>query len=161
MVGSVNDWQREYQFRKLNAKKEERGVKVIRDGVEQVIDIADVVVGDVALLEPGEIVPCDGIFLSGHNIKCDESSATGESDGIKKVPCRQCITLTEQAWESKSGGEDHSRPDCFLISGSKVLEGYGTYVVVAVGTKSFYGRILMSTSRFFVGIALNSDDYGM
>lgn len=33
----------------------------------------DVVVGDIALLEPGEIVPCDGVFLSGHNCRCDES----------------------------------------------------------------------------------------
>jgi Ca2+-transporting ATPase len=33
--------------------------------------------------------------------------------------------------------------DCFLVSGSKVLEGVGSYVVVAVGTKSFNGRIMM------------------
>ncbi|KAF8149645.1 calcium-translocating P-type ATPase [Pholiota molesta] len=34
--------------------------------------------------------------------------------------------------------------DCFIISGSKVLEGVGKYVVVAVGTKSFNGRIMMA-----------------
>jgi hypothetical protein len=39
IVGSLNDWQKERQFKVLNEKKEERGVKVIRDGVEQVIDI--------------------------------------------------------------------------------------------------------------------------
>ena len=39
--------------------------------------------GDIAILEPGEVVPCDGIFISGHNVKCDESGATGESDAIK------------------------------------------------------------------------------
>lgn len=39
VVGSVNDWQKERQFRALNDKKEERGVKVIRDGVERVVDI--------------------------------------------------------------------------------------------------------------------------
>ena len=83
MVGSLNDWQKERQFKSLNEKKEERGLKVIRDGVEQVIDVKKVVVGDVALLEPGEIVPCDGVFLQGHNVKCDESGATGESDAIK------------------------------------------------------------------------------
>lgn len=38
--------------------------------------------------------------------------------------------------------------DCFVVSGSKVLEGVGSYVVVAVGTKSFNGRIMMGT-RFF------------
>jgi Ca2+-transporting ATPase len=39
MVGSVNDWQKERQFQVLNDKKEERGVKVIRNNVDKVIDI--------------------------------------------------------------------------------------------------------------------------
>jgi Ca2+-transporting ATPase len=39
MVGSVNDWQKERQFQVLNEKKEERGVKVIRNNVEAIIDI--------------------------------------------------------------------------------------------------------------------------
>ncbi|KAJ7227086.1 Ca-transporting ATPase [Mycena pura] len=128
VVGSVNDWQKERQFQVLNDKKEERGVKVIRGGVE-----TQVVVGDIALLEPGEIVPCDGVFLSGHNVRCDESAATGESDAIKKVSFDECIANRESA-----------HTDCFVISGSKVLEGVGKYVVVAVGSKSFNGKIMMA-----------------
>ena len=139
LVGSLNDWQKERQFQVLNEKKDERGVKVIRDGVEMVIDIKDVVVGDVALVEPGEIVPCDGIFLSGHNVKCDESGATGESDAIRKVSYDECVKIHSE--EGAGGGEKHT--DCFMISGSKVLEGYGSYVVIAVGTRSFHGRIMM------------------
>ena len=38
-VGSLNDWQKENQFRKLNDKKEDRTVKVIRDGNEKVINV--------------------------------------------------------------------------------------------------------------------------
>ncbi|KAF8837766.1 Ca-transporting ATPase [Paxillus ammoniavirescens] len=136
VVGSLNDWQKERQFKVLNEKKEERGVKVIRDGVEH-----EVVVGDIALLEPGEIVPCDGIFLSGHNVKCDESAATGESDAIKKVPYAGCLALKD----AQNGlHSDSAHTDCFVVSGSKVLEGVGCYVVVAVGTKSFNGRIMMA-----------------
>jgi P-type Ca2+ transporter type 2C len=135
MVGSLNDYQKERQFQVLNEKKEERGVKVIRDGVEQIIDVRQVVVGDIALLEPGEIIPCDGVFLSGHNVKCDESGATGESDAIRKISYEDC--------KRQSPGEEHAHTDCFMISGSKVLEGYGKYVVIAVGTKSFNGRIMM------------------
>ncbi|KIK99153.1 hypothetical protein PAXRUDRAFT_132713 [Paxillus rubicundulus Ve08.2h10] len=136
VVGSLNDWQKERQFKVLNEKKEERGVKVIRNGVEH-----EVVVGDIALLEPGEIVPCDGIFLSGHNVKCDESAATGESDAIKKVPYAGCLALKD----AQNGvHSDSAHTDCFVVSGSKVLEGVGRYVVVAVGTKSFNGRIMMA-----------------
>ncbi|KAG2017681.1 calcium-transporting ATPase [Coprinopsis cinerea AmutBmut pab1-1] len=143
IVGSLNDWQKERQFKVLNERKEERGVKVIRDGQEKVIDIKEVLVGDIALVEPGEILPCDGIFLSGHNVKCDESGATGESDAIKKVTYEEVIQLHQKA---RAEGKDphllHS--DCFMISGSKVLEGVGKYVVVAVGPKSFNGRIMMA-----------------
>lgn len=157
----MNDWQKERQFRSLNEKKDERCVKLIRNGVETIIDIKEVVVGDIALLEPGEIVPCDGIFLSGHHVRCDESGVTGESDMIRKVPYSEY----SQAWEwyqandwdsiSKKGGVDvdgHDEPeelrysDCFVMSGSKVMEGYGSYVVIAVGTNSFNGRIMMGTS---------------
>lgn len=98
--------------------------------------------GDIALLEPGEIVPCDGIFLSGHNIKCDESGATGESDAIQKVSYDEIRELMKH--------RDVAHIDCFVLSGSKVLEGVGKYVVVAVGTKSFNGRIMMGMFQRFV-----------
>ena len=173
MVGSLNDWQKERQFQTLNEKKDERGVTVIRDGVEMVVDIKQVVVGDIALVEPGEIVPCDGVFLSGHNVKCDESGATGESDAIKKLSYEECIRIrderlmedspaasdVEQAGHEGADGGDvkKARPsgmdllghtDCFIISGSKVLEGVGSYVVIAVCTKSFNGRIMMGAFLF-------------
>ncbi|KAF8802453.1 Ca-transporting ATPase [Phlegmacium glaucopus] len=138
IVGSLNDWQKERQFKALNERKEERGVKVIRDGVERLVDIKEVVVGDIALLEPGEIVPCDGIFISGHNVKCDESGATGESDAIKKASFAEIVELYRHT------DPEYAHKDCFIISGSKVLEGVGKYVIVAVGNKSFNGRIMMA-----------------
>ena len=147
-VGSLNDWQKERQFKVFNAKKEDRLGKVIRDGEERQIRLHKVVVGDVMLLEPGDIIPCDGIFLSGHNVRCDESSATGESGSIKKVSYEECIALRDKRpMELDPGGpsgdgELLGHADCFIVSGSKVLEGVGSYVVVAVGTMSFNGRIM-------------------
>ena len=60
MVSSLNDWQKEGQFRVLNNRKEEHGVKAIRSGDERGIDVKELLVGDIALLGPGEIIPCDG-----------------------------------------------------------------------------------------------------
>ncbi|WRT66112.1 calcium-translocating P-type ATPase, PMCA-type [Kwoniella shivajii] len=139
MVGSVNDWQKERQFKKLNAQREDRTVKAIRGGNEMVINTKDLVVGDICLLEPGEILPVDGVFLRGHNVRCDESGATGESDAIKKFTYDDCIAERD----SLQPGEK-AKKDCFLISGGKVLEGVGEYVVISVGTNSFNGRIMMS-----------------
>jgi Ca2+-transporting ATPase len=165
-VGSLNDWQKEKQFESLNEKREERSVKVIRNGREHLIDVHDVVVGDVVLLEPGEVIPCDGVFLSGHNVRCDESSATGESDAIKKLPYQECITLRNKRLaefdpdsligdaestsalprKNPSGLELLGHTDCFVVSGSKVVEGVGSYLVISVGQKSFNGRIMMGSS---------------
>lgn len=146
-VGSLNYWQKEQQFRILNNKKEERGVKVIRCGNKRVIDVKELLVSDIALLEPGEIVPCDGIFISGHNVRCDKFGATGEWDAIKKARFDDCITLREEAtYETADGRHSldagHAHADCFIVSGAKVLEGCCKYVVIAVGQKSFNGRIM-------------------
>lgn len=130
------------------------------------INVHDVVVGDIVLLEPGEVIPCDGVFLSGHNVRCDESSATGESDAIKKLPYQGCIALRNKRLaefepespigdgESTSGSPRKNpsgldllgHTDCFVVSGSKVVEGVGSYLVISVGQKSFNGCIMMGSS---------------
>jgi Ca2+-transporting ATPase len=138
MVGAINDWQKERAFVKLNAKKEAREVKVIRSGKSFTISVYDILVGDVLHMEPGDLIPADGIFISGHNVKCDESSATGESDQMKKSNAERVLRLLEK------GHSDPKDLDPFIISGSKVLEGVGTYLVTSVGVNSSYGKILMA-----------------
>ncbi|KAM5353522.1 hypothetical protein ACJ41O_000172 [Fusarium nematophilum] len=139
VVGALNDWQKERQFRKLNQKKEDRLVKITRSGKPQNISIHDVLVGDVMLLEPGDVIPVDGVFISGHNLSCDESSATGESDLIKKVPAEDVLhaLLHEEAPKLK-------KLDPFIISGARVLDGVGTFLVTAVGQQSSHGKTMMS-----------------
>lgn len=137
MVGSLNDWQKEKAFVKLNAKKEDREVKVFRSGKSYMINVHDVLVGDVLHLEPGDLVPVDGIFIEGHDLKCDESSATGESDALKKTSGHEVMKQLE-------AGGNHKNLDPFIISGAKVLEGMGTFLVTSVGEKSSFGKIMMS-----------------
>jgi len=95
LIGSLNDWQKEKQFKVLNEKREEH-IIVIRDGKEQMIIIHSVVLGDVVLFEPGKIVPCDSIFLLGHNVQCNESGVTGKSDTFEKLSYHKCIALGER-----------------------------------------------------------------
>ncbi|KAL2841861.1 hypothetical protein BJY01DRAFT_217092 [Aspergillus pseudoustus] len=136
LVGSLNDYQKERAFVRLNKKKEDREVTVVRSGKSVRISVHDVLVGDVLHLEPGDLVPVDGIYIDGHNVKCDESSATGESDQLKKTGAEQVLRLLDQG---------HSKAqDPFIISGSKVLEGFGTCLVTSVGVNSSYGKILMA-----------------
>ncbi len=58
-------------------------VTVVRDGVEQVIDAADVEKGEIFLVKPGESVAVDGIVLEGKS-SFDESAITGESIPVLK-----------------------------------------------------------------------------
>ncbi|KAI4227456.1 MAG: hypothetical protein L6R40_008207 [Gallowayella cf. fulva] len=137
VVGAANDWQKERQFVKLNKKKEDRNVKVIRSGRSKEISVHDILVGDVMHLEPGDLIPVDGIFVSGHNVKCDESSATGESDLLRKHPGDEVYAAIETH-------QSLAKLDPFIISGGKVTEGIGTFLVTAVGVNSSYGKTMMS-----------------
>lgn len=121
----------------------------------------DIVVGDILHLEPGDVVAVDGIFLGGHNLKCDESAINGETDAIKKVTYAEMKRLEEiEAASHKEESKIQTNHegieviqearhglhgiDPFIISGSKVLEGVGIYVVTGVGVNSFHGRTMMS-----------------
>jgi Ca2+-transporting ATPase len=124
------------------------------------ISVHDIQVGDILHLEPGDIVPVDGIFIEGHNLKCDESAATGESDAVRKLNWQMCERLggnqikprdpldssasSESDIKKVTAVEHKSTPDPFIISGSKVLEGVCTYLVTSIGENSYYGRTMMA-----------------
>ncbi|KAF2265811.1 calcium-translocating P-type ATPase [Lojkania enalia] len=137
VVGALNDWQKERQFVKLNRKKEDRYVKCIRSGKTREVSVYDILVGDVVLLEPGDMVPVDGILIDGHGIKCDESSATGESDLLKK-------TAADEVYRAIENHEPLKKLDPFILSGAKVAEGVGSFLVTATGIHSTYGKTMMS-----------------
>ncbi|KAJ1979533.1 plasma membrane calcium [Dimargaris verticillata] len=166
LAGSLNDYQKERQFQKLNAKKEDRQVKVIRNGGAVFISVYAVQVGDMMELEPGDILCADAVLVRNTNgMRCDESSVTGESDPIRKhalVPIASASPSADASLDANQRNSvDDSDPllalpaatpayevqedtDPFLISGSKVLEGVGRGVVIAVGENSFYGKTMLS-----------------
>ena len=87
-------------------------------------------VGDIQLVETGEIVSVDGLVVESNNIVADESAMTGEPDGIKKI-----VPGSNQKGNS------------FLISGSKVNEGTGAMLVLATGTNSQYGKLKVTLQK--------------
>eukprot|EP00163_Fabomonas_tropica_P011977 TRINITY_DN2302_c0_g1_i6.p1 TRINITY_DN2302_c0_g1~~TRINITY_DN2302_c0_g1_i6.p1 ORF type:complete len:805 (-),score=234.90 TRINITY_DN2302_c0_g1_i6:1546-3960(-) len=121
LVTALNDYQKERQFRALNEKKDNKEVKCIRNGERCQVNVHDLQVGDVMIVETGDILSADGLYLDGHNVRMDESSATGESDLLRK---------------------DDEKP--FMLSGTQCQEGNCTMLVVAVGPNSFFGRTMMS-----------------
>ena len=66
------------------ARLQAKTARVVRDGQERDIPVADVVAGDLVLVRPGEKVPVDGVILEGASA-LDESMLTGESLPVEKA----------------------------------------------------------------------------
>lgn len=120
LVTAGNNWQKEKQFQSLQeASSSGSKVRAIRNGKESRIDPSTLFVGDLILVEAGDILRADGVLVAGSNIRMDEAALTGEADDIDKDP------QTNQA----------------MYSGSKVLSGFGTMLVTSVGKNSQAGSI--------------------
>ncbi|XP_043932863.1 plasma membrane calcium-transporting ATPase 3-like isoform X4 [Protopterus annectens] len=120
LVTAFNDWSKEKQFRGLQSRiEQEQKFTVIRKGQVIQIPVAEIVVGDIAQIKYGDLLPSDGILIQGNDLKIDESSLTGESDHVKKS----------------------LEKDPMLLSGTHVMEGSGRMVVTAVGINSQTGII--------------------
>lgn len=137
VVGSINDWQKERQFAKLSRKKEHRLIEVVRNGSQQQVAVEEVTVGDIILVQPGDILAVDGVTLESNDIECDESSVTGEFDTMRKFAATEALKTLNRTGKTKNA-------DCVMISGAKVLQGTGRYVVTAVGRESMWGRTMVS-----------------
>uniref|UniRef100_A0A7S3HU65 Calcium-transporting ATPase n=1 Tax=Spumella elongata TaxID=89044 RepID=A0A7S3HU65_9STRA len=125
VVTATNNFNKESQFRKLNAVKDDVKVGVLRNGVATTIDVKKLVVGDVLILNAGDRVPTDGLLVDGSDVTCNESALTGESDDKKK------------SFKPSSDGEEG---DIFMLSGSSLATGYAHVLVTAVGESSRWGK---------------------
>ncbi|KAH6958005.1 hypothetical protein BKA56DRAFT_501909 [Ilyonectria sp. MPI-CAGE-AT-0026] len=132
VASAATDWQKNQKFKKLNERKDQRNVTVIRSGRYQTISVYDVLVGDILCVEAGDVVAVDGILVQSSSLQVDESSISGESALVHKtVPSENDPFHTVHA-------------DPFIHSGTTVSRGNGRYLVTAVGLYSSYGRVLVS-----------------
>jgi magnesium-transporting ATPase (P-type) len=102
---------------------------VLRDGIRLTIDAAEVVPGDILLLEAGDRVAADVRLVKARNFRIDEAILTGES-----VPVEKSI---EPVAADASLGDRRS----MAFSGTLVIAGQGSGLVVATGAASELGRI--------------------
>lgn len=104
--------------------------KVIRNGQSQVIDTSDIVVGDIVILEAGDLIPADGRLIEAASLKINESSLTGESETILK----NINILTDE----NLGIGDRLN---MVHSGCLVTYGRGKAIITAVGAHTEIGKI--------------------
>lgn len=70
-VTSGNNWVKEQQFKKLNAIANKKNVNVIRNGNVHNIPVEELLVGDIQIVETGEIISVDGFLIESHDIIAD------------------------------------------------------------------------------------------
>ena len=137
LVGSITNYQKEKQFRKLAIVQQE-GTKyqIIRNGKIDLYYSDDILVGDLILINYGDIIPADILLIEGNGIKMEETVLTGESYPVKKEIFQKCE-------EIKKRGEKNI-PSPLIMSGTHCVEGSGKGIVLCVGEhsiKSIFRRI--------------------
>lgn len=104
--------------------------KVIREGRTERIAAEDVVVGDILVLECGDLAAADGRLLEAVDLRLNESSLTGESQEVEKE-----IRMLKEKDIPLAGRSN------MVFSGSLITGGRGVMVVTATGMDTELGQI--------------------
>lgn len=132
-IDIIQEWKTD---KTLNALKDLSAphITVIRDGSEQTIASADLVPGDLMLIVEGVKVPADGVVIKASDLCVDESSLTGEAEGVWKVPAKNAEPT-----------DDYWRRD-YCYAGTLVTQGSGYILVDQIGALTEYGKIGMNVA---------------
>ena len=129
VLGTVQYLKAEKSLESLKAMSSPTA-KVLRGGVRVEIPSAQVVPGDIVLLDAGDLVVADGRILHNYSLKVNESSLTGESEGVDKT--------AEVIGGDKVALGDQKN---MVFSGSLVTYGRAEVLVTATGMDTELGKI--------------------
>ena len=105
--------------------------EVVRNGKETKIPTSEVTVGDVILLNAGDLIPADLRIIEATDLFVNQSSLTGESDSVKK--------LAES--EQKGKIEDITDLDTICFMGTNVISGSAAGIVIKTGDDTYFGKV--------------------
>ncbi len=129
ILGTVQHLKAEASLESLKAMSSP-SAKVIRNGVKQEIKSEEVTVGDILILEAGDLIVADGRVIDSFSLQVNESSLTGESESINKfsdVIIKNDIPLGDQK--------------NMVFSSGLVTYGRGQILVTAIGMNTEIGKI--------------------
>jgi len=129
LVGTVQQYRADKAIENLK-KLSASTCKVRREGKEIVIPNEEVTVGDIVLLEEGDVIPADCRVVESNSLTCDESALTGESASVEKNAKR--IHGNNVALGNMTNT---------LFGSTYVVRGNATAVVTAVGMQTEMGKI--------------------
>lgn len=127
-IDVIQEWKTDKTLNALRDLSAPR-VLVIRDGVEVVIASSDLVPGDLMKICEGVKIPADGSVIRCNDLCVDESTLTGEAEGVWKKCCS----------ESNEDGEYWRKDYCY--AGTLVAQGTAVVLVDKIGANTEYGKI--------------------
>lgn len=125
--------------------------RVMREGIVKEVPSSELVVGDIVLVEAGDVISADGRVVDSFTLQVNESSLTGESESVEKFP-DQIIEEGIQIGDQRN----------MVFSSSLVTYGRGKYVVTSTGMKTEIGRIaqmMNATKEKRTPLQLSLDDF--
>ncbi|MCF0121061.1 MAG: cation-translocating P-type ATPase [Oscillospiraceae bacterium] len=127
-IDIVQEWKTD---KTLNALRDLSApqITVIRDGREQTIASAELVPGDVMMIFEGVKIPADGVIIKCSDLCVDESSLTGEAEGVWKINAGDA-----------PASDDYWRRD-YCYAGTLVTQGSAAVLVDRTGASTEYGKI--------------------
>lgn len=126
--------------------------KVLRDGEKVEVLSKYLVPGDIVFVEAGDVVPADGRVIESFSLLINESSLTGESEGVEKIS--SVIDKDELALGDQKN---------MVFSGSLVSYGRGVILVTTTGMKTELGKIaslLEATKEKQTPLQVSLDNFG-
>lgn len=140
LISSLLEFFEEFRSNKAAEKLKEMvatTTTVIRNGKEIKIPIKEIALNDIVLVSAGDMIPADLRIIESNDLYVGQSSLTGESDAIKKVPEldleEEIISITDL------------NNICFM--GTNVISGSGKGVVIKLGDDTYFGKIAHTLSN--------------
>ena len=150
ILGTVQHFKAEKSLDSLKALSAPTA-KVIRNGETIPVPSRDIVPGDLLVLEAGDLVVADGRVVENYSLQVNESSLTGESEGVNKTD--EVITAEEVALGDQKN---------MVFSGSLVTFGRALVVVTGTGMNTEIGKIaalMNQTQQKKTPLQVSLDDF--
>lgn len=128
-IDVIQEWKTDKTLNALKDLTAPRS-KVIRNGKEQIIASADLVPGDLMIITEGVKIPADGEIIRENDLCVDESSLTGEAEGV---------------WKTAAGGTSNNSAEYwrkdYCYAGTMVIQGSAIIRIKKIGAATEYGKI--------------------
>jgi len=137
IVNAIIGFMQEYKAENAVEKLKEMTIPttiVIRDNIEKIIDIRELVPDDVVILNEGDKIPADLEIIEAFSLKVDESMLTGESVAVNKYK-------DDSKKDDKNTNQDNNKTSR-LFSGTIITSGRAKAKVISTGENTEFGKIV-------------------